>query len=329
MGTLRDRPSRDDGFSLFLDLTMGIPARVISLLPAATEMVCLLEAGDRLVARSHECDFPEGARSLPSVTASNVDPSASGAAIDREVRMALAKGKPLFRLDAARIRSLKPDLILTQAQCAVCAVSPVELASVLKDWPGSPPTILALSPSRLPDLWTDLRRVGAALGLPDEGRFAIAPLKARLVNVIQQVSLVEPRPRVACLEWLDPLMGAGNWIPELIELAGGTNVAGRAGVHSGGLDWGALAVADPEVIVALPCGFDLNRTRAEVARLRSRPEWNRLGAVVAGRVFVTDGNAYFNRPGSRLVDSVEILAEILHPDLFPKPQHEGRGWAKV
>ena len=178
----------------------------------------------------------------------------------------------------------------------------------------------------MPDLWTDLRRVGAALGLPDEGRFAIAPLKTRLVNVIQQVSMVEKRPRVACLEWLDPLMGAGNWIPELVELAGGTAVAGHTGTHSQWLDWAALAAADPEVIVALPCGFDLQRTRAEVARLRARPEWFRLSAVKSGRVFLADGNAYFNRPGPRLVDSVEILAEILHPELFPKPRHRGSGW---
>jgi len=199
---------------------MGIPVRVISLLPAATEMVCLLEAGERLVARSHECDFPESVRRLPSVTFSNVAATASGAAIDQEVHAALEQGRPLFRLDAARIRELKLDLILTQAQCAVCAVSPLELDSVLKGWTGPPSAVRSWSPSRLPDLWTDLRRVGAALGLPDEGHFAIVPLKARLVNVIQQVSMVEQRPRVACLEWLDPLMGAGNWIPELVELAG-------------------------------------------------------------------------------------------------------------
>lgn len=305
---------------------MGNPARVISLLPAATEMVCLLEAGERLVARSHECDFPESIRRLPSVTSSNVDASASSAAIDQEVHAALEQGRPLFRLDAARIRELNPDLILTQAQCAVCAVSALELDAILKGWNGPPPPVLSLSPSRLPDLWTDLRRVGAALGLPDDGRFAIAPLKTRLVNVIQQVSMVERRPRVACLEWLDPLMGGGNWIPELVELAGGTPVAGHAGTHSQWLDWAALAAADPEVIVALPCGFDLQRTRAEVARLRARPEWTRLNAVKSGHVFLADGNAYFNRPGPRLVDSVEILAEILHPELFPKPRHRESGW---
>lgn len=308
---------------------MDIPARVISLLPAATEMVCLLEAGDRLVGRSHECDFPGSVRSLPVVTASNVDTAASGRAIDAGVQAALAAGRSLFRLDAARFRELAPDLILTQAQCAVCAVSPADLEQVFHGWPGPLPTVLALSPSRLPDLWTDLRRVGSALGLPDEGRFAIAPLKTRLVNVIQQVSMMETRPRVACLEWLDPLMGAGNWIPDLVELAGGDHVAGKAGVHSDWMGWEALEAADPDVIVALPCGFDLDRTGREIRVLQSRPEWRRLRAVRLGRVFLADGSSYFNRPGPRLVDSVEILAEVLHPDLFPEPRYEGRGWARA
>ncbi|MCW5558993.1 MAG: cobalamin-binding protein [Verrucomicrobiae bacterium] len=303
--------------------------RVISLLPAATEMVCALEAGDRLVGRSHECDFPESARELPAVTTSSVEVSASGAEIQSQVAAALRENRPLFRLDADRIRDLKPDLILTQGQCAVCAVSAEELESVLACGFEQRPEVLSLSPARFPDLWTDLRRVGAALGLPDEGRFVVTTLKTRLVNTLQSVADVTVRPRVACLEWLDPLMGAGNWIPELVELAGGSPVCGRAGAHSEWLSWEDLESVRPDVIVALPCGFDLGRSLAEVSRLRGRDPWTRLAAVQTGRVFAADGNAYFNRPGPRLVDSVEILAEILHPDRFPKPVHRNRGWMAV
>lgn len=303
--------------------------RVISLLPAATEMVCLLEAQDRLVGRSHECDFPEAIRRIPAVTSTSVDSRASGSAIQGQVQESLQRGQPLFQLGAPRIRKLRPDLILTQGQCAVCAVSADELEAVLSEWSGPRPEVLSLSPARFADLWTDLRRVGAALGLPDEGRFAVTALKTRLVNTLQQVADVEVRPRVACLEWLDPLMGAGNWIPELVELAGGIPVCGTAGRHSGWLSWKDLESAAPEVIVAMPCGFDLGRSLSEVARLAGRAEWTRLDAVQSGRVFAADGNACFNRPGPRLVDSVEILAEILHPDRFPKPTHRNRGWSVV
>ncbi|MBN8247117.1 MAG: ABC transporter substrate-binding protein [Verrucomicrobia bacterium] len=292
-------------------------------------MVCLLETGDRLVGRSHECDFPEVVRRVPAVTSTAVNVLASGSAIQTQVQQALTQGQPLFRLDAARIRELRPDLILTQGQCAVCAVSAEELQSVLAAWDGPRPEVLALAPSRFADLWTDLRRVGAALGLPDEGRLAVTALKTRLVNTLQQVADVEVRPRVACLEWLDPLMGAGNWIPELVELAGGIPVCGAAGSHSQGLSWKDLQAAAPEVIVAMPCGFDLGRSLEEVARLAGDAAWTRLDAVRSGRAFAADGNACFNRPGPRLVDSVEILAEILHPDRFPKPRHWNRGWKLV
>lgn len=303
--------------------------RVISLLPAATEMVCALEAGDRLVARSHECDFPARVRDLPAVTMTSVEGFATGAAIQFQVTAALREGRPLFSLDAARIRELQPDLILTQGQCALCAVSAEELESVLARGFARRPEVLSLSPARFSDLWADLRRMGVALGLPDEGRFVVTALKTRLVDTLQRVADVATRPRVACLEWLDPLMGAGNWIPELVELAGGTPLCGRAGEHSEWLSWQDLESAQPDVIVALPCGFDLGRALAETSRLRGRDPWLRLAAVQAGRVFVADGNAFFNRPGPRLVDSVEILAEILHPDRFPKPVHRNRGWMAV
>ncbi|MBM3902218.1 MAG: cobalamin-binding protein [Verrucomicrobia bacterium] len=300
--------------------------RLLSLLPAGTEMVFLLGAGDRLVGRSHECDFPDAARTIPVVSRTRIDPSADCACIDAEVKASLSEGKALFTLDSARIRELNPDLILTQGQCAVCAIDTSELDRLLATWPGPQPEVVSLSPAHIRDLWTDLRRVARALGVPDEGRSVIGALKGRMVDVIQGVGSFEHRPTVACLEWLDPLMGAGNWIPELVELAGGTPVLGRAGVHSDWISWDDLVAADPEIVVALPCGFDLPRTLQEMAPLRARPEWSRLRAVREGRVFAADGNAYFNRPGPRLIDSLELLAEIFHPPPEPGLRFRGSGW---
>ncbi len=303
--------------------------RILSLLPAATEMVFLLGAGQRLVGRSHECDFPDVALGIPIVSRTCIDPNAGSAQIDTAVKESLSQNKSLYSLDTARIRELKPDLILTQGQCAVCAIDTSELEHLLENWSGARPEVLSLSPARIKDLWTDLRRVAQALGVPDEGRSVITGLKGRMVDVIQRVGSSEHRPTVACLEWLDPLMGAGNWIPELVELAGGTPVLGNAGVHSGWISWEDLAATDPEILVALPCGFDLQRTLRELEPVQARPEWTRLQAVQSHRVFAADGNAYFNRPGPRLIDSLELLAEIIHPPPEPRLRFRGTGWRAV
>lgn len=304
-------------------------SRIVSLLPAATEMVAALGAADRLVGRSHECDFPESVQRLPAVTSTRIPAAASSETIHRAVSQAVAANEPLFRIDPKALAGLAPDLILTQDHCAVCAVSRSELDGILKSLSGLRPEVLAFAPSRFADLWTDLRRLGAALGLPDEGRSAIAILKQRVVDVIQRVAGVETRPTVACLEWLDPLMGSGNWIPEMIELAGGTPLLGQAGRHSQWVTFDQLKAADPDVLVILPCGFDLPRVCAALEPLVGQAPWTELRAVREGRVFAADGNAYFNRPGPRLVDSLEILAEIVHPQLHPQPSHRNAGWRPV
>lgn len=303
--------------------------RILSLLPAATEMVHCLGAGARLVGRSHECDFPPEVQALPIVTSTRIDASQSGAQIQASVSQAIAQQQALFQLDAHQIRALQPDLILTQGQCAVCAVSPADLAKVLAEWSGPAPTVISLAPERFADLWSDLRRVGAALGLPDEGRSAISALKTRVVDVISQVARAKEKPTVACLEWLDPLMGAGNWVPELAELAGGTPVLGLAGVHSGWITHDQLLATNPDVLIGLPCGFDLARSRSALEALLKSPRIGELKAVRTSRVYAADGNAYFNRPGPRLVDSLELLAEVLHPTLYAKPQFAGSGWVPV
>jgi len=299
--------------------------RIVSLLPSATEIVCALGAGDSLVGRSHECDFPENIGRLPVCTKARLDATKSSAAIDREVKSLLANALAIYDVDTAKLRELRPDVILTQAQCEVCAVSLLEVEQAVADWTGKQPKIISLSPQHLAEVWADLQRVADAIDLHDEGRNVVKALKQRVVAVIERECQVKRRPSVACVEWLDPLMAAGNWVPELVELAGGLNLFGEAGKHSPWLNWEAIQEHDPEVIVVLPCGFNLARTRAEIGALTGRPDWSKLRAVKSGRVALTDGNAFFNRPGPRLVESLEILGEVLHPELFAFG-HRGKAW---
>jgi iron complex transport system substrate-binding protein len=299
--------------------------RIVSLLPAATEIVCALGAADRLVGRSHECDFPPEIRKLPACTSAKLDSGADSSEIDRQVKAQLSGTTSIYRIDEARLRELRPDVIVTQAQCEVCAVSLVEVEAIFAKGPGQRPQIVALSPNRLGDVWEDIRRVAVALEIVDGGREVLASLKNRVVNVIEKTCILKKRPTVVCVEWIEPLMAAGNWVPELVDLAGGNNAAGEAGKHSPWMEWETLRRLDPDIIVVMPCGFDLARTRAESAALARQPAWAGLRAVKRHRVFVTDGNQYFNRPGPRLVESLEILAEMIHPDRFDFG-HRGKGW---
>ena len=302
--------------------------RIISLLPSCTEIVCALDAGDRLVGRSHECDFPPEIRRLPVCTAPKLDAQATSAEIDRQVKDLLQQAVSIYRIDLEKLKELQPDLILTQAQCEVCAVSLPEVEQAVAQWTGGRPQILSLSPDRLADIWDDIRRVAEALDVSENGRELLRSLKNRCVNVIEKACIIKRPPSVACIEWIEPLMAAGNWIPELVELAGGLNLFGEAGKHSPWLNWEAIREHDPEVIVVMACGFDLTRTRAEMPALAQKPDWQKLRAVKKGRVFLTDGNQYFNRPGPRMVESLEILAEIFHPDRFHFG-HKGKAWERL
>jgi iron complex transport system substrate-binding protein len=302
--------------------------RIISLLPAATEIVCALGAGDRLIGRSHECDYPPEIRALPVCTSAKLKAAAGSGEIDREVKTLMGEGTAIYNVDAAKLKELKPDVIVTQAQCEVCAVSLAEVEAAVAQWPGPPPKIVSLAPSRLADVWEDIRRVATAIGVADQGREVLSALKNRVVNIIEKTCTLKQRPSVMCVEWMEPLMAAGNWVPELVELAGGTNAAGEAGKHSPWMEWEALRRLDPDIIVAMPCGFDLAITRKEAAALVRQPGWAALRAVKNRRVRLTDGNSYFNRPGPRLVESLEILAEILHPNRF-NFGHQGKGWAEL
>jgi len=301
------------------------PLRVISLLPSATEIVCALGLEKQLVGRSHECDFPTTIRDLPACTEANLDTSSSSSDIDRQVKDLLHNALSIYRIDVERIRQLRPDVILTQAQCEVCAVSLTQVEQEVKAALGPQTRILSLSPVRLADLWTDIVRVAEALGANPAATALVKGLKKRVAEILFESSRIKRRPAVACIEWLDPLMAAGNWVPELVTMVGGLNLFGEAGKHSPWLDWATVQKRDPDVVVVMPCGFDLARAKGELAALTSRPGWSKLRATRMGRVYLTDGNHYFNRPGPRLVESLEILAELLHPDRF-RFGHEGRGW---
>lgn len=301
-------------------------SRVVSLLPSASEIVFAVGCGERLVGRSHECDHPAPVQALPACTRASF-PDGSSREIDDRVVGRVQRGLSLYEVDLERLRALEPEIVITQDQCRVCAVHLSELEAGLQDWTGTPVRIVSLSPAVLGDVWRDIVRVDEALGAGDAARRLTRQLSDRVASIGERTGDA-PRPRVACLEWLDPLMAAGNWVPELVWIAGGRPVLGEIGQHSPGIGWRELSQADPDVLVVTACGFDLARSRRELEPLLARPEWRRLRAVDSGRVYVTDGNAYFNRSGPRLVESIEILAEILHPDRCAFG-HAGRGFERA
>ena len=304
--------------------------RVVSLIASSTEIVCALGAGDELVGRSHECDFPAWVKQLPSVTAPKFALDGSSYEIDQRVKAIVQEGLSVYRVDAARLDALRPDVIVTQAQCEVCAVSTRDVEAAVCQMVHSTiaggPRIVSLEPNGLDDIWRDIAKVADALGRPERGRALVGELQARIDAVATQAAAAPSRPTVACIEWVEPLMAAGNWMPTLVELAGGINLFGQAGRHSPWMTFDELAARDPDVIVILPCGYDVARARQDLPYLEARPGWAELAAVRAGRVFVADGNQYFNRPGPRVVESLEILAELLHPDRF-LPRHAAAYWA--
>lgn len=302
--------------------------RVVSLLASATEIVAALGGLDLLVARSHECDFPPEVARLPMVTSPQLDTARPSGAIDRDVKALLEQSLSIYRVDGERLNELKPDLIITQTQCEVCAVTPADVETALAAWTGARPQIVSLAPNALADIFEDIQRVAAALGRSDRGPALVNELRGRMDGIASVAAQLDEHPRVACIEWIEPLMAAGNWMPGLVALAGGENLFGAAGRHSPWLTLDELAASDPDIILVLPCGFDIARTRVELATLAERPAWRRLRAVRDGRIFLCDGNSYFNRPGPRLADSLEILAEILHPRHFAFG-HEGRGWVRA
>lgn len=293
--------------------------RIVSLLPSATEIICGLGLRDQLVGVTHECDYPEGASDLPKVTRSLIPHGATSGQIDTLVRERLQTEKALYALDMPVLQSLRPDLIVTQALCDVCAVAESEVQEAARSLPKQP-QVINLEPICLADVFECIRQVGHAAGWDRQAALYIDSLQRRVDVVAMRTRSIRHRPSVMLLEWIDPPFSAGHWSPELIDLAGGREVIGVAGQRSVTTPWEDIVAADPEVLVIACCGFDVERALQDLPILQGYPGWDTLTCVRSHRVYVVDGSAYFSRPGPRLVDSLEIVANALHSDIHPLPQ---------
>jgi iron complex transport system substrate-binding protein len=290
--------------------------RIVSLLASGTELVCALGAGDELVGRSHECDHPPWVRRLPALSRPSFAIDGSSADIDRRVREKLRAGEPLYLVDEERIAALGPDVIITQTHCQVCAVTPGAASD--------PRQAVALRTGTLDGILAGFVDVATLLGRRTAGENLVTGIRAHIERWGQATAAL-PRPTVVCLEWIAPPFAVGNWGPELVAIAGGENLLGVRGEHSAAVSWPVVRAADPEVLVVAPCGFGVARTIAEMPVLEAQPGWSDLRAVRAGRVHVADGNLYFNRSGPTVFETIDVLAEILHPTVFP-PRHRGSAW---
>jgi iron complex transport system substrate-binding protein len=299
--------------------------RIVSLIASASEIVASLGLSRYQVGRSHECDFPPEILALPICTSPAFPVDGSSAEIDQRVKERVANALSVYEVSREMLDALQPTHVITQTQCRVCAVSLEDVERALTGWVSSRPKLVALEPNSLADIWSDIGRVAVACGVAERGEQVIADLQGKMRAISARACASSSRPRVACIEWHEPLMAAGNWVPELVEMAGAVNLFGEAGAHSPWMNWYQLVDLDPDVIITMPCGFDLERTSSEMYWLDGRPEWRKLRAVETGQVYLADGNQYFNRPGPRLVESLRILAEILHPETF-EPTLEGVAW---
>lgn len=299
--------------------------RIVSLLPGATEILAALGLTDAIVGRSHECDYPPEIQSRPVCTSARINSGASSAKIHQDINELLQSALSIYQVKTDVLEQLQPTHIVTQDQCDVCAVSLKEVEAAVATLTHLQPQIISLKPNVLVDVLADIETIAKATEV--DSRRVVENLESR-IKICQQklegLSFTE-LPTVACIEWIDPLMTASNWIPELVTISGGQPLFSAVGQPSAQINWDTLVATNPSVIVFMPCGLDLNRTLEEALILTQRPEWQNLRAVKTERVYITDGNSYFNRPGPRLVDSLEIMAEILHPEIF-QYGYKGTAW---
>ncbi|MEM9857025.1 MAG: cobalamin-binding protein [Bacteroidota bacterium] len=300
--------------------------RIVSLLPSSSEIVVSLGFEDSLVGRSHECDFPTHLKQLPVLTAPKFNPNGSSLEINEDVSEILRYGLSVYKLDVKLLEELEPDFVVTQSQCEVCAVNMKEVEAAVCQLISSEPTIINLEPNSLQDVFDDIARVGEALDASKKATTIMYGIKDSFESIRKKTAKA-PKPKLATIEWLDPIMLAGNWVPELVEIAGGESVLSIKDEHSHYFSWEQIRDEKPDVIAVMPCGFNIERTMKEMHLLTTLPGWYDMDAVKNKRVYVTDGNQYFNRPGPRLKESAEILSEILHPELFA-PHHLGTGYIK-
>ena len=294
--------------------------QICSLLPSGTEILYALDLGGSVVGVTHECDYPPDAATKPALIRPRVDPHAAPAEIDRQVMELVARGESIYSVDADLLERLRPDLIVTQDLCHVCAASPDDLAAALRRFEKSP-RVLSLVPHTLGDVWEDIRCVGEATGKKVEAEALAAELARRVAATEARTAAAISRPRVLCLEWLDPFYIGGHWVPEMAAKAGGVDALGAAGEPSRRVTLEEIRKSQPDVIVVMQCGYNAARNAADFEKMPVRQTLAGLPAIGEGRVFAVDANGYFSRPGPRLADGVEILAHLLHPELFPETAH--------
>jgi iron complex transport system substrate-binding protein len=296
--------------------------RICSLLPSATEILYALGLGDSVVGVTHECDYPADAATKPALIRQRVDPQAAASEIDRQVRELVARGESIYAVDAELLGSLAPDLIITQDLCHVCAASPDDLATALTRLTKKP-HVLALTPHSLRDVWDDVRKIGDATQRRREAQALSITLEQKVAAIEARAAQAKTRPRILCVEWLDPYYVGGHWVPEMAAKAGGQDVLGRAGEPSFRVTADEIAATGAEIIVVMPCGFGVERVASEYRTTNFPSGWLDLPAAREQRIFAVDANSYFSQPGPRLADGVALLAHLFHPSLFPAPPPAG------
>ncbi|WP_445664469.1 cobalamin-binding protein [Fodinibius sp. AD559] len=294
--------------------------RIVSLLPSTTEIVTALGKKDELVGRSHECNYPEGITDLPYCTEPKFNPDGNSYEIDQRVKALLQEGLSVYRVDQQKLTELEPDIILTQDHCEVCAASFNEVKEAVHSSLSDHVKVVSVSPTDLSSWVQSIRTIADAIDASEAAEELTQRMKSEL-QYIQQKTSELTLPKVLSIEWMDPLMTAGNWIPELVQIAGGIPVGSKSGKHSPQISWKKIQQLNPDIITIIPCGYSVHQTLSEISTLTSRNNWNQLRAVQNKQIYIADGDHYFNRPGPRLVDSTRILAEIIHPALFRKEEH--------
>ena len=301
--------------------------RVLSLLSSTTEIIYALGCGDRLVGRSHECDYPEKVSELPICTIPKFNVDGTSREVDDEVKSLVQNALSIYNINEKLLKELKPDIIFTQSQCEVCAVSLSDVENALKNITGLSSRVISVEPNSIEDIFNDILTIAEILNVRKRGKELVELIKAK-IDSTEKIVYQKSIPSVAAIEWIDPLMAAGNWVPQLIRVAGGKNLFGEAGKHSPWMKYNDLVEQDPEIIIVMPCGYDIKKSLIEIKTLESKKGWGSLKAVRNRNVYITDGNQFFNRPGPRIIESLEILLEIIHSD-FSESKHIDSGWIKL
>ena len=292
--------------------------RIVSLLPSCTEIICKLGFREHLVGISHECDYPNSISGLPVLTKARLSPEGTSIEINQSVTALLQRGLSVYDVDASLLKSLSPDIIVTQAQCEACAVSLDQVQDIVSNWTLNQTEIISLEPNTLNEVWLDFDIIAKTLDASESYSILKSEINERFKLLKNKLHGTEQKPTVLCIEWIEPIMVAANWVPELVGFAGGRNVMSVSGTDSKFCSWDEIKKTNPDIIIMMPCGFGIKRTLEDLHFLQNIKEWEELKAVKENKVFVVDGNNYFNRPGPRLVDSAEILAEIIHPEIFER-----------